>query len=206
MSAAHPIPISALEHYCYCERQSALILVDGVWVDNEHTVRGSHEHRRADQPSSRTERGRVVTRAMALWSEHHGLTGRADAVEFHPDGRVVPVEYKMGTRHGDAADVQLCAEALCLEEMLDVDIAFGQIWYGALRRRRRVDFNAALRQRTDDVVAAVHAQLDHRLLPSAANDERCAHCQLRGHCLPEVVAHPDQVVRFLTEEVYRCAS
>ena len=108
------IPISAIEHFVYCPRQCALIHCDGVWADNAHTVRGSRAHRRVNSGKARRERGKLVLRAIPLWSEELGLTGRADAVEL--DGDVVrPVEYKSGVPHGTAADLQVCAQAMCLE-------------------------------------------------------------------------------------------
>lgn len=116
MTVEPVVAISAIEHYVYCPRQCALIHVDGVWSDNAHTVRGERGHRRADTFATRSERGVRVVRAVPLWSETLGLTGRADAVELHADDSIVPVEYKIGSRHGDAAHLQLAAQALCLEE------------------------------------------------------------------------------------------
>ena len=124
MSAELVVPISAIEHFVYCPRQCALIHCDGVWNDNAHTVRGTRAHRRVDSGQHRRERGRQVLRAIPLWSEALGLSGRADAVEMER-GAVRPVEYKSGVRHGAAADLQLCAQAMCLEEMLDVAIPHG---------------------------------------------------------------------------------
>ena len=118
------IPISAIEHFVYCPRQCALVHCDGIWADNAHTVRGSRSHRRVDSGKARRERGKLVLRAIPLWPEELGLTGRADAVEL--DGDVVrPVEYKSGVPHGTAADLQVCAQAMCLEEMLAVEIPRG---------------------------------------------------------------------------------
>lgn len=201
-----PVPISALEHYRYCPRQSALILVDGVWVDNAHTVRGSYDHRRADIPAVRVERGRRVQRAVPLWSEMWGLTGRADAVEWHPNGEIVPVEYKSGRRHGDTADVQLCAEAFCLEEMLNTTVDYGQIWYSAVRRRRRITFTDDLRELTATTIRAVHELFEQRTLPPPEDDERCDQCQLVGNCLPHLVANTAELSRYLRREVWSCES
>ena len=133
------VTISAIEHFVYCPRQCALIHCDGVWSDNAQTVRGSRAHRRVDSGRHRRERGRLVLRSIPLWSETLGLSGRADAVEIEP-GVVRPVEYKSGIQHGSAADLQLCAQALCLEEMLNVAIPDGDVWYGGPRRRVRVAF------------------------------------------------------------------
>lgn len=198
------IPISALEHFEYCPRQCALIHCDGVWADNAHTVRGSRAHRRVDGGKSRRERGKLVLRAIPLWSEKLGLTGRADAVEL--DGDVVrPVEYKSGVPHGIAADLQVCAQAMCLEEMLSVEIAEGAVWYGGPRRRISVAFTPALRTRVRHAIAEIRAQLQSGELPGAPNDERCRECQLRSHCLPELTSAPNRVARYLTTEVFGCA-
>lgn len=102
-----------------------LFRCDGVWSDNEHTVRGTRAHRRVNSGKHRRERGRLVLRGIPLWSEVLGLSGRADAVEISDDDAVWPVEYKAGVRHGQTADLQLCAQALCLEEMLNNNVVFG---------------------------------------------------------------------------------
>ncbi len=185
---AEPVPISAIEHFEYCARQSALILVDGRWNDNIHTARGDEGHRRADSGLSRVERGTVVLRSVPLWSEAHNLTGRADVVEVdEAAGTFFPVEYKIGHRHGLSADLQLCAEALCLEEMTGTAVHAGAIWYGATRRRRRVTFDRGLVERTLAVITAIQALLDAQQLPKAPNDARCPSCQLLDHCLPDIV-------------------
>jgi CRISPR-associated exonuclease Cas4 len=195
------VPISALEHYSYCPRQCALILVDGIWSDNEHTVRGERGHRRADQPGARRERGRVVSRAVPLFSERLRLNGRADAVEITDEG-----VYKIGRRHGDAATIQLCAEALCLEEMLGLPVPLGYLWFSATRRRERVEFGDGLRRQTVEMIEAVRQLRDGEPLPVAVDDERCRHCQLAGHCLPSVVADEKRVAEYLSSEVYSCDS
>jgi CRISPR-associated exonuclease Cas4 len=199
------VALAALEHYAYCPRQCALIHVDGVWSDNVHTVRGTYGHRRADTPFQRTERGRLVVRALPLWSEQLGLTGRADAVEFGP-GTVAPVEYKMGVAHGDAAHVQLCAQALCLEEMLHCSIPRGFLWFSGPRRRLDSEIDDALRSRTLEVIEGVRATLSATLLPFPVDDARCAECQLLGHCLPGVAGHPAEAAIYVAQEVFRCGS
>ena len=199
------IAISALEHHAYCARQCALIHVDGVWADNVHVVRGERGHRRADGGEHRTERGRRIMRAVPLWSESLGLTGRADVVELHDDGRLIPVEYKIGRRHGLAAHLQVAAQALCLEEMTGGAVPTGAVWFSASRRREEVAVDDGLRQRTLATIDAVRSNLRSTLLPPAPNDDRCGECQLLGHCLPEVVAQATVVDRYL-EEVLWCAS
>ena len=184
------VPISAIEHHEYCPRQCALIFVDGLWEDNPHTIAGSRAHRRVDSGVTRRERDRLVLRAIPLWSESLGLSGRADAAEIERDGHVAPVEYKNGIRHGRTADLQLCAEALCLEEMLKVDIPQGYIWYGAWRRRWPVAIDQELRRSTVSAIVAIRALLVGATLPAAPAHERCRACQLEPQCLPDVVTAP----------------
>lgn len=197
------IAISAIEHFVYCPRQCALIHCDGVWNDNAHTVRGSRAHRRVDSGRHRRERGRLVLRSIPLWSETLGLTGRADAVEME-DGAVRPVEYKSGVRHGAAADLQLCAQALCLEEMLGVDIPEGHVWYGGPRRRVPVAFTTALRREVEEIIHDIRQQILAASLPDAPNDHRCPECQLRHHCMPEMTSAPQRVSRYMADVVFRC--
>jgi CRISPR-associated exonuclease Cas4 len=199
------VPISALEHHLYCPRQCALIHVDGLWFDNEHTVRGTAGHARVDSGVERQERSRRVLRAIPLWSERLGLSGRADAVEIHADGTISPVEYKIGTRHGAAADVQLCAQGLCLEEMTGKPVTVGFIWYAASRRRVRVALSAALRTRTRASIEEVRAWLKADRLPPPVNDARCGRCQLLDHCQPELCGDPERILTYLSETV-GCAS
>ncbi len=192
------VPISAIEHFEYCPRQCALIHVDGIWADNPHTLKGTRAHRRTDDPSqSRVERGKRVLRAVPLWSDLHGLSGRADVVEIDEDGSVSPVEHKSGVRHGITADLQVCAQAICLEEMLDTSIPEAVIWYGGPRRRFKVVLTPSLRERTLQVAERIREQLRAGLLPEAPNDARCSQCQLRHHCLPEVSAESDRVAAYL---------
>ena len=197
------VRISAIEHYEYCPRQCALIYSDGVWADNQHTVKGTRSHRRVDNPAaSKTERGIRTLRAVPLWSERYGLTGRADVVEILPNGAVYPVEHKAGIRHGLTADLQLCAQAICLEDMLNIRIDNGAVWYEATRRRHPVTFSNKLRNSTLSTVTLIRDQIVNGILPPAPNDERCNACQLRHHCLPEVVARPRRLNRYLTEHLY----
>ena len=199
------ISISAIEHFVYCPRQCALIHCDGVWSDNAHTVRGSRAHRRVDSGRHRRERGRLVLRSIPLWSEMLGLSGRADAVEIERCA-VRPVEYKSGVQHGAAADLQLCAQALCLEEMLGVEIPEGHVWYGGPRRRVRVAFTPTLRREVEEIIHEIRQQLLTASLPEAPNDPRCAECQLQHHCLPDVTSAPKKVTRYMANVVFQCAT
>jgi CRISPR-associated exonuclease Cas4 len=149
---AEIVPISALEHYAYCPRQCALIHIEQVYEENVYTLRGVALHERVDQAASAWDEGLRLEYALPLWSVRLGLIGRADVVGFLPDGTPYPIEYKSGKRKVKYHDdVQLCAQAMCLEEMLGVAVPRGAIYYHASRRRREVTFDAALRQLTEQI-------------------------------------------------------
>lgn len=200
------VPIAALEHFQYCPRQCALIHVDHMWHDNAHTIRGQHGHRRVDSGQTSPTRGVTTLRAIPLWSERLGLTGRADAVEIHPDGVIVPVEYKIGRLHNDSADLQLCAQALCLEEMSRTQISHGFLWLSAHRRRHRVVFDPEIRQRTEACIRQVRDLMARAALPAAPDDQRCEQCQFLDFCLPHLVAHPSGVREYEATVVLSCES
>ncbi len=180
------VPISALEHYSYCPRQCALIHVEQTYEENVYTVRGGLAHERVHSGDDTPSRGIEVRRGIPLWSDRLGLRGKADLVEFHAEGPY-PVEYKVGKRHGAHADLQLCAQALCLEDMLGVSVPCGAIYYYATRKRHEVVFDEVLRQRTLAVIEGVRRQLREQELPEAPNDSRCPKCSLIHACLPHVV-------------------
>ncbi|MCY3487165.1 MAG: CRISPR-associated protein Cas4 [Bacteroidetes bacterium] len=203
MSVEPVVLISAIEHFVYCSRQCALIYCDGMWSDNTHTVRGKRAHRRVDSGQHRQERGRQILRSIPLWSEKLGLSGRADAIEIS-NGVICPVEYKSGTRHGTSADLQLCAQALCLEEMFAVEISYGYIWYTGPRRRIKVDLTPKLKEEVGDIVMEIRSQILTGELPGAPNDERCGQCQFLQHCLPELTSSPHKVEKYMTEFVFAC--
>lgn len=198
------VSLSALEHHLYCPRQCALIHVDGIWAENRAVVAGQRAHRRVDLPGGRRERSRRVVRAVPLYSDQLGLIGRADGIEVAEDGAITPVEHKAAIRHGRAADVQLCAQALCLEEMFDEPVPVGFVWYGANRRRETVPLDAALRSLTLRVIDEVRSNMAHGTLPSPVADDRCRECQLRAACMPDVVVRAEAVARYVEREVLRC--
>lgn len=182
-----PIMISALEHWSYCPRQCALIHVEQTFEENLYTMRGQAVHKRVDEPESETVDGIRVERAVPLWSKRLGLVGRADVVEFH--GNVpYPVEYKHGPRReAEHDDLQLCAQALCLEEMTGVPVPSGAIFHHSSRRRREVSFSEALRSQVADVLGHIRAMLQAKTLPPPVNDARCKHCSLIEACMPSVI-------------------
>ena len=194
MEPADPIPLSALQHWAYCPRQCALIHVEQAFDDNLHTLRGNAVHAQVDQPGMELRKGLRIERALPVWNDTMGLAGKADVVEFEPDGRPYPVEYKHGSRHkaADIAacdDLQLAAQALCLEAMTGRAVCEGAIYYASSKRRRLVPIDAALRARVAEAAQAVRALLDAGQLPPPTTDtRRCHGCSLRDRCQPEAVA------------------
>ena len=182
------IPISAINQYAYCPRRCGLIHIEQTFDDNVYTVRGHHLHERTDRPGeSGWEDGIRVERALPLWSKQLGLIGKADVVEFHSDVPY-PIEYKSGSyRQFDNDDLQLCAQALCLEEMTDRSVPRGAIYHHSSRKRREVTFTPGLRLQVIQAIQAIRTMLAGKQLPPPVNDRRCTHCSLRESCMPEVV-------------------
>lgn len=177
------LPISALQHLLFCERQCALIHIEGLWAENQLTVEGRHLHRKADAAPDETRYGVRIVRSLALRSLRLGLIGKADVVEFHPEP--VPVEYKRGKPKRDDSDrVQLCAQALCMEEMLDVRVKTGALFYGRTRRRLEVTFDGRLRCLTEDTAARLHTLITSGRTPRAEREPKCDRCSLLNLCLP----------------------
>ena len=178
------IPISALQHFLYCPRQCALIHIEQTFEENLYTLRGNRVHERAHEAGGGVADGVRLERALPLYSETLGLIGQADVVEFR-GGVPYPVEYKAGARKKrDADDAQLCAQAMCLEEMLGVNIPEGSLYYDRSKRRRVVMFTEELRQTVRDTARAVRALYDRDTLPEPAADERCRACSLLDACMP----------------------
>lgn len=185
---AEPIPISALEHYAYCPRQCALIHVEQVWDENLYTMRGRDVHDHVHDDSSHEVAGVRMERSLPIWSNRLRLTGKADLVEFHDD-IPYPVEYKSGRhRKGNPETIQLCAQALCLEEMFRVPVEKGALYWHGSRERREIIFTNAMRLQVEEVAAALRDMLERGIVPPPVNDKRCEGCSLRESCLPAVVA------------------
>jgi CRISPR-associated exonuclease Cas4 len=190
--------LSALQHYLYCPRQCALIHIEQVWAENKYTAEGRVLHERPDSGQSQ-QQGRVRTvRTLPIRSERLGLSGQADVVEFHGDGTIYPVEYKRGKPKKDRCDeVQLCAQALCVEEMLVVEIKEGALFYGQNRRRHPVVFDAGLRQLTEMTVTRVHDLIGGGTTPKAVYSKKCDQCSLVAACLPKSCTASRSVRKYL---------
>lgn len=200
------IPLSALQHYLYCPRQCALIHVERLWAENQHTAEGRVLHERTDQPRSEKRRGVRSVSAMPLSEPSLGITGVADMVEFHAteDGeRPHPVEYKRGRAKAHRADeVQLCAQALCLEAMLGKHIDEGALYYGKTRRRVIVTFDESLRALTFQVIAATRELFRSGRTPTASYESgRCDQCSLIDLCQPRLLGKRSAVSAWLARQL-----
>jgi CRISPR-associated exonuclease Cas4 len=199
MDEPDPVPLSALQHWAYCPRQCGLIHLEQAFDDNVHTMRGQAVHAAVDQPGFEVRRGLRVERALPVFSDRLRLIGKADTVEFEADGTPYPVEYKHGSRSKAAAiaacdDLQLAAQAICLEEMTGHRVPAGAIFYATSKRRRVVSIDDGLRRGVTDAVSAIRAMLDSGVLPAPTADKRrCAACSLRDRCQPEAVESLSQL-------------
>ena len=185
------VPLSALQHLVFCRRQCGLIHLEGAWAENLLTAEGRVLHERVDGDPGETRRGVRIARGVALRSPRLGLIGKADVVEFHRvrggPAQPFPVEYKRGRpKPHDADRVQLCAQALCLEEMLGQPVPAGALFYGEPRRRQEVAFDAALRDRTEAAARDLHAMLAAGVTPPPEPGSKCRSCSLEPACLPRV--------------------
>lgn len=197
------IPLSALQHYLFCPRQCALIHVEGLWAEDAATAEGRLLHERVDAGQAETRPGIRIARGIALRSLVLGVSGRADMVEFRgKPPRPYPVEYKRGKPKAHRADeVQLCAQAICLEEMFGDDVPEGALFYGISRRRTSVLFDAALRDLTARTAAAARADIRSGHTPPPVYTPSCRRCSLYALCQPKRFERPPHVARWLASQV-----
>jgi CRISPR-associated exonuclease Cas4 len=182
-----PIPLSLLNDFLYCNRRAALKEIEGTRLANAHTVIGDFTHAQADLPGYESSAGVMVLRALPVWSDRLGLSGKCDIVEKHPNRIYVPVEYKKGKRRAfENDDVQLCAQAFCLEDMLGVHIAFGAVFHAASKRRRTIEFTPQLRSLTEETVRLLRDMIDAGNVPRPELKPLCEGCSLKPACIPEL--------------------
>ena len=214
------LPISALSHLSYCERRYALVHLEQVWEENRFTAEGRILHERVDGGEYETRKGVRTARSLPLRSFTLGVTGRADVVEFYPIGppepevpmaalalaprlpagkwRAYPVEFKRGKPKRDRCDeVQLCAQALCLEEMLGVSVPSGALFYGRTRRRLEVEMTNELRGHTAALATRLHQLWTAHLTPPPIHDPRCRNCSLVDRCMPDALGRHRRVNDYL---------
>lgn len=224
------LPLSALQHLLFCERQCALIHIERVWAENRLTAQGRILHRKAHEGKPKTRGGIRITRGLPLRSLELGVTGQADVIEWRPpagltdqqadrtmaqvlhaqrnDGlagwTVTPIEYKRGRPKANDCDrVQLCAQAICLEEMLSIEIPGGQLFYGTKRRRFDVAFDEALRGTTRRAAERLHQMIQSGVTPPAVREKKCDACSLIAMCLPQVTAGSRSAQAFLDEQLLK---
>jgi len=200
------IPISALQHFLYCPRQCGLIHLERIWTENVQTAQGRLLHQHADQPRTVSRRGLHTVTAMILSHPELGIHGVADLVEFagrDASAPAMPVEYKRGRPKLHRADeVQLCAQALCLERMLHQPIHAGAIFYGEQRRRHEVVFDSELRSLTEKTIQSVRSMFDSGRTPSAHYDAaRCDRCSLLSDCRPHCLGRPGTISKWLQTQL-----
>ncbi len=210
--------LSGIQHFAYCERQWALIHIEKQWLENVKTVEGEHLHERVHNPDLIEKRGDLlIARSLPVVSWRLGLYGMMDLLEFHqvgPDQGGIglpnrqgfwlpkPVEYKRGKPKPDDRDeVQLCAQAICLEEMLQVRIAEGDLYYGENRRRTSVAFDPALRGRVEELSKRMHHVFESGITPPAEKGHRCSLCSLKDVCMPELTRKSRSVRGYIEKEI-----
>ncbi len=211
------LPISALQHLLFCERRVGLIFLERQWQDNIFTAEGSLLHRQTDRAETELRNDVRIVRGLWLKSLRLGLYGRADVVEFkRTDGNdkrqaiklagaeglwiPFPVEYKRGRlRTEKSFEIQLCAQALCLEEMLGIQVSTGALYYGKTRRRLELTLDKAVREKTEIAARRLHEIMDSGNTPDARRQPKCKHCSLNGLCLPKVVSHGSSASHYLKQ-------
>jgi CRISPR-associated exonuclease Cas4 len=214
-SDAELLPLSGIQHFVFCRRQWALIHVERQWQENALTAEGRLLHKRADDPFFIEKRGDVlIARAVPVASHSLGLTGICDVVEFtaapegvqmpEREGRYLPapVEYKRGRKKYDRCDeAQLCAQAMCLEEMLLVEIAQGSVYYAQIRRREPVEFSDELRTLVRKAAAEMHQYFRRGHTPRVRKTKACRSCSLVDICLPDLQSSRITASRYIQESI-----
>ena len=192
--------LSGIQHFIFCRRQWSLIHIEQQWAENEQTIDGRLMHRRAHDEESVEKRGdQIITRGMRVVSHRLGVSGICDVVEFHKseDGIAIqswpgywkpyPIEYKKGTpKDHDADELQLCLQAICLEEMLCCDIEEGSLYYGETRRRKKVVFSEDMRWRAENILGEMHNLYRRGWTPKGKFSKGCNACSLKEICLPKL--------------------
>jgi CRISPR-associated exonuclease Cas4 len=185
------LALSLLNDFLFCPRRAALKAVDGCWGENAHTVKGDLAHDHADLPGYEVAKGVKLLRALPVFSERLGLSGKCDIVEQNGDGTLCPVEYKKGPRRKFINDdAQLCAQALCLEEMFGKAVPRGAVFHATSKRRRDVEFTPQLRKTTEEAIAALHVLVKEETVPQAVFKPACEECSLYEICLPKLTSRP----------------
>jgi CRISPR-associated exonuclease Cas4 len=196
MPVKEMLPLSLLNDYLYCPRRAALKIMEGWRAENSHTVRGDIVHEHADLPGYEVAKNVTLLRALPVFSDRLGLSGKCDVIERHADGSLLPVEYKKGKRRQfENDDAQLCAQALCLEEMFGFPIQCGAVFHAESKRRREVLFTPELRGLTEQAISQLRQLVDAGRVPPAQFKPACEECSLFKICLPRVTSLPASLGR-----------
>jgi CRISPR-associated exonuclease Cas4 len=198
-----PLALSLLNDFLYCHRRAALKVVEGWRSANQHTARGDIVHEHADLRGYEVVQGVKILRALPVFSDRLGLNGKCDLVEQRPDGSLFPVEFKVGKRRQwENDDAQLCAQALCLEEMFQTTIPRGAVFHADSKRRREIEFSPALRTLTEKTITDLHALLDSTAIPRAEFREACEECSLYEICLPKATGADSRAAQ-LADQLFK---
>jgi len=198
------IQLSAIQHYVFCPRQCALIHVYGIWQENLFTAKGKILHEKVDSGEDESRGDKIITRSLNIYSRYLGLSGRCDVVEITEKNNQIkpyPVEYKSGKPKNNISDMaQLCAQALCLEEMMGVPVPDAAIFYGRPRRRELIEINNNLRDQTREIILHIHSMIQNRIVPEAKYGKKCDTCSLNNICMPK--AGHKKLKKYI-EELYK---
>jgi len=192
--------LSGIQHFCFCKRQWALGYIEQLWEENVLTLEGRLIHERVhESTSAETRRDKIISRGMAVSSAKLGCSGACDVVELHYDDegvtifgregrfRPVPIEYKRGSpKENDADRLQLCAQAMCLEEMLLCEIQAGYLFYNEIRRREKVDFDLTLRDKVYRLFEEMHDYVKRQYTPKVKSSKSCKACSIVNLCVPKL--------------------
>lgn len=193
------LPLSALQHFLFCKRQCALIHVEQLWQENAFTAEGRLLHDKKVHNAKTEHRGENrIEFGMPLRSLSLGLSGKADVLEFREGGEPYPIEYKRGRPKANRIDeVQLCGQALCLEEMLGITVAEGALFYGKTRRRKIVPFDEELRELTLKTAGNLHDLIDSGITPPPVPTKQCKRCSFVELCMPELLSADKDIGRYI---------
>jgi CRISPR-associated exonuclease Cas4 len=202
------IQLSSIQHYAFCKRQFYLAYVEEVWIENFLTASGRLLHQHVDDVHKEKRKGLVQEFGIAICSYALGISGKADVVEFHHDGngileQIIPIEYKRGAEKGKNFDeMQLCAQATCLEEMTGKSIDYGYLFYGKERRRSKLLFSLELREETASTFLDIHALYQPNLnTPKAVYSQKCKSCSFFEYCKPKTIGKKKSAERYFNKMI-----
>jgi len=200
------IMISSLAHYAYCPRRCALIHIEQIWAENYFTADGRVMHERVHSEDNESRGSVRISRGLPLRSSQLGLVGIADVIEFHEIGpgnwQPFPIEYKRSLQKNNRSDaIQLCAQAICLEEMLNTAVPQGALFYGKMRRRTIISFNDTLRQETEIAATMVRRMILGGVTPKPEYSKQCEKCSIFGKCLPKTIQRKSSVIPYIRKMI-----